>query len=366
MKNKTVNHGIVSVLVLGLMLGLILSALIPLKPYGEIFAAALCIAGVLLLLKKKLTPGAAMWALSLLAFQAVLLKVTGVYADDGGWQEAGGTLGTWLRSPGAGTAVAMGLPPALSSLLGALLGGSNVPKPPPIPEVMDYNVKGWRWINEKGQWVLYQTDDAGNKHGKGIPQSVFEADPEYLGNSIKIYTQPTCNYDEPVKKVNDVMDNLGKGYTDHFTSENWKNMSNAEKENALKALSKVVADAAGVDPNSFNLTFTPQASVYSNGSWSPDSRTLNLNPNSLNFDNPLKTIKTMAHELRHAAQGDPNAELGGGKDYRDLISWNDKNENYQVAGTDFTRYSGQLLERDADAFGRSISRAVMQQVINRK
>ncbi|NJD02933.1 MAG: hypothetical protein FIA99_10160, partial [Ruminiclostridium sp.] len=93
MKNKTVNHGIVSVFVLGLMLGLILTPVIPLKPYGEIFAAALCIAGIILLQKKKLTPGAAMWALSFLVFQAILFKVTGVYADDGGWQAAGGTLG---------------------------------------------------------------------------------------------------------------------------------------------------------------------------------------------------------------------------------------------------------------------------------
>ena len=42
-------------------------------------------------------------------------------ADDGGWQEAGGTIGGWLRSQGALQAVLQGLGPALAAIFGPLL-----------------------------------------------------------------------------------------------------------------------------------------------------------------------------------------------------------------------------------------------------
>lgn len=53
----------------------------------------------------------------------VYFRLTGrILADDGGWQEAGGTLGGWIQSQGAGTAVGMGIPPAGGGLLGAAAG----------------------------------------------------------------------------------------------------------------------------------------------------------------------------------------------------------------------------------------------------
>jgi hypothetical protein len=52
----------------------------------------------------------------------VLLAVSPVFADDGGWLESGGTLSGWIGSPGAGRAVAMGILPAAGSGLGVLFG----------------------------------------------------------------------------------------------------------------------------------------------------------------------------------------------------------------------------------------------------
>jgi hypothetical protein len=55
-------------------------------------------------------------------FLLVLLAVSPVFADDGGWLESGGTLSGWIGSPGAGRAVAMGILPAAGSGLGVLFG----------------------------------------------------------------------------------------------------------------------------------------------------------------------------------------------------------------------------------------------------
>ena len=366
MKSKKINYGSVAVFILGLLLGMAAAVFIPFKPYGNIFVLLLCVTGIILIARGKVSPRTMMWFGGIFAFQAIILKATGVFADDGGWVEAGGTFSSWWSSQGASTAIGMGIPPSLAGLLGALLGGSGVPKPPPIPDIMDYNVSNWKWKMENGKWVLYQTGEDGTTYGKGLPQSIFEADPEAFGNMVKIYTQPTCNYDNAVDKINDSMDNYGSGYTNNFTMDGWKNLDNNQREIALKALSKQIADAAGVDPDSFTFKLENDPSKGLNGSWSPGSRTLKINPNSNNFDNPLKMIKTLAHELRHAAQGDPKVDLGGGQEYRDLVSWNDKDANYQASGDDFTRYSGQLSERDADAFGRSVSKTLMEKVMQNK
>lgn len=44
------------------------------------------------------------------------------FADDGGWKEAGSNIGGWLKSPGAITAVIIGVPPAIGAAVGASLG----------------------------------------------------------------------------------------------------------------------------------------------------------------------------------------------------------------------------------------------------
>ncbi|BEP29520.1 hypothetical protein [Helicovermis profundi] len=50
-------------------------------------------------------------------------KLSGnVFADDGGWQESGATLGGWIGSDGAGTALTMGISPAAGGVLGTILG----------------------------------------------------------------------------------------------------------------------------------------------------------------------------------------------------------------------------------------------------
>jgi len=362
-KKRLVNHGIISVFIFGLILGLIISLFVPSRPLGHIFAIIICIAGIILTSRKKVSPITIMFALLFMAANTAVFIKTGVFADDGGWKEAGSTFSSWFNSAGSGQAMTMALPPALLSLFTSLFGGSNVPKPPPIPDVMDYNVDGWKWKNENGRWLLYQTDADGNTYGTGLTQGIFEGSDENFGNMITMYTTPTCDYDGFEDKTNTALENFGEGYFEHFTRDGWRAMDNSQREATLGVLSRQIADIAGIDPNNFNFTLVNDPSRGLNGSWNPGSRTLEINSNSQNFDNPLRMIQTVAHEIRHAAQGDPTNDLGGSAEYRSLMTWNDQNENYRSAGTDFTRYSGQLLERDADGFGRAVSRTFYRNVL---
>jgi len=76
-------------------------------------------------------PTAGVTLLVLAVIITLALTATPVLADDGGWQEAGGTLSGWLQSQGAILAVLLGLPPAFGTLLGALLGSSIATLLPP-------------------------------------------------------------------------------------------------------------------------------------------------------------------------------------------------------------------------------------------
>ena len=56
---------------------------------------------------------------------AFILFIVPVMADDGGWQESGGTLEDWIGSEGAAIAIAMGIPAAIAAIIGILLGGAT-------------------------------------------------------------------------------------------------------------------------------------------------------------------------------------------------------------------------------------------------
>jgi hypothetical protein len=102
------------------------------------------ILGVILVLTKNNVPKQFMLIFGFLGLTAVFsaLSVIGVYADDGGWVEAGGTFSSWISSEGAGQAIFQGLPPTIgglvgsyvSSILGGLFEGFTMP-PVDIPAV---------------------------------------------------------------------------------------------------------------------------------------------------------------------------------------------------------------------------------------
>ena len=82
---------------------------------------AAVILGIVLLFNNKRVPKQFIFLLGF-AGTAWLLSdsmVFKVLADDGGWKEAGGTLGSWITSAGAIPATLSGLPPAIGGLIGS-------------------------------------------------------------------------------------------------------------------------------------------------------------------------------------------------------------------------------------------------------
>ena len=56
----------------------------------------------------------------------IISKTIPVLADDGGWQESGGTFSGWVHSPGAVTAVVLGIGPGIGSVVGPAIGQALV------------------------------------------------------------------------------------------------------------------------------------------------------------------------------------------------------------------------------------------------
>lgn len=111
---------------------------------------AVAIIGVILLVTKKNVPRNFMFLIGFLGMSAVIsaLAAVAIYADDGGWMEAGGTFGSWISSEGAGQAIFQGLPPTIggligsyaSSILGGLFEGFMIPPadiPLTVPQASD-------------------------------------------------------------------------------------------------------------------------------------------------------------------------------------------------------------------------------------
>ncbi|HHQ47734.1 MAG TPA: hypothetical protein ENK19_02490 [Acidobacteria bacterium] len=113
---------------LGLTAGLTAGALLPwltvLGTLGIFVAVAAGTAVLVISLTRGRGPGRPGGPLVLLLLVMVLTAAVAipVWADDGGWQEAGGTFTSWVKSQGAGPAVVAGVIPSLAAAAGALLG----------------------------------------------------------------------------------------------------------------------------------------------------------------------------------------------------------------------------------------------------
>lgn len=89
----------------------------------------LLVAGILLYSKNKPVPRQMIFFAALFLSVIAADRIFGlqIMADDGGWQEAGGTFGGWIGSEGFFPAVMSGIPPAAAGLIGSyvssILGG---------------------------------------------------------------------------------------------------------------------------------------------------------------------------------------------------------------------------------------------------
>ncbi len=130
------NLGSLATASFGLFLGMLISYLLPFRPVSAVILAIVLLALAFLLRLKLVDAKVAAGLAILVTVQFIWMKLTGVYADDGGWMESGGTLGGWIGSPGAGQAVGTGAVPATGGAIGGMLGGigGGMPSLPEVPE----------------------------------------------------------------------------------------------------------------------------------------------------------------------------------------------------------------------------------------
>ncbi len=124
----------------GLTVGLLVGSFLPFLNVCGSFSFLLLFIGTLIsallpfLQKGSSTRSGATTALFFMAFGMLLLPLA-AQADDGGWQEAGGTLQGWLNSQGVVPAVLLGLFPGLGAVLGTLIGALTGGMVPPVVPV---------------------------------------------------------------------------------------------------------------------------------------------------------------------------------------------------------------------------------------
>lgn len=124
----------------GMVIGFLAGALILIIPIFYIrWVVTLVVVGITLFawFNQKGKPAAGISALLFLVFLGAAVSVSPAFADDGGWIEAGGTLGGWLSSPGAFPTLIAGVPAALGFIFGSLIGNPTL-VPPPLPPTRIY------------------------------------------------------------------------------------------------------------------------------------------------------------------------------------------------------------------------------------
>ncbi|MGI5880839.1 MAG: zinc-ribbon domain-containing protein [Syntrophomonadaceae bacterium] len=108
--------------IVGSALGFALAAILPVGPLiGFLLVVVLA---VMTYNNNKPSTGQTSALILIVAAGIVLLRAKGVLADDGGWQEAGGTLSSWAGSEGSIRAVLHGIGPSMGAAVGPALSSS--------------------------------------------------------------------------------------------------------------------------------------------------------------------------------------------------------------------------------------------------
>jgi RHS repeat-associated protein len=116
--------GPLSLTILGALAGALLLVFLPGQPYSALVLCTVFLVLAVLLVQRKIGAKPVIVLLGLLfvhALSSTMLRT--VWAHDGGWSEGGGTLRTWLNSPGATALILSGARPGILGIVGALIGG---------------------------------------------------------------------------------------------------------------------------------------------------------------------------------------------------------------------------------------------------
>ncbi len=115
--------GSIALTMLGFILGSILLVYLPRQPVLPVVIGSLFVIVGILLFRRKISPQTAVFLLGLATVYAIASELDiRILADDGGWQEGGGTLSSYARSPGAAEVVKTGVRPGILGTMGSMLG----------------------------------------------------------------------------------------------------------------------------------------------------------------------------------------------------------------------------------------------------
>lgn len=142
-----------------------------------------------------------------------------------------------------------------------------------------------------------------------------------------------------------------------FRAENWDAMDETQRMVSIKEVLQKTADRLGMDKAPDVVLY--EGALEDCGAYNPDTNKISLNGNL--FSDPIETLNTAVHELRHAFQRFRAEKLETWEDklyafnfdyYIDPIPLPDGNYLY------FTDYLGQFVEADARAFANKFTEAL--------
>lgn len=236
--------------VFGAVIGWVAATVFPLDYlYLIIIAVILIVPGVYLIFQHSKNPVTHALLLVLLSVLSLIALFGRVVADDGGWQESGGTFGQWSTSQGATIAVVMGAPPAVGAAVGSVLGttvvttGSLYPPGPYIGDKREYiDVRGIKrdavlredgyWVDEQEQ-VAYHPDDFNNLDKF---RDQYEKDKAWIQDQQQIEIEKSKTDMEDFTKR--LEENKNFKSQDHIEFDNWQKDQLKQEQDLYRHISE--------------------------------------------------------------------------------------------------------------------------------
>lgn len=351
-----------------------------LKPSATVIAgiAVLSVAGlVYMFIRNRRSPEVAIVATLFVLLSAVAVMSPRVFADDGGIPENGG----WSNLPNLPwliqELIEKGYPASIAATIAATIISGMFSKPvlSKIKPLTDKHVEpDWSWATKDGKvdlppefvkdsngtWVHNVTGEKYRKDqtGNGLSKAIIDAeDSSLLGNKVRVYTMEPPKDQGLLDDISEGINGLDPFYTDKLHPDNWKNMKPGQKGVVMQELNKVLQKEFGVE---YEFKVTNDADKLLGGYYSPGSKTISLNANGNDFDDPRTAIRTLIHEARHAYQ-DQKAK-NSGEEYQKMCEYNNANKNYQTSDHDYVRYAEQFIEKDSRKFSHNATNELIERL----
>ncbi|MAT42802.1 MAG: hypothetical protein CL609_10700 [Anaerolineaceae bacterium] len=139
---------------------------------------------------------------------------------------------------------------------------------------------------------------------------------------------------------------------------NWRNANQKQKLAMLNEFQNMLSNEYNIPPIPVSVEELEDSGDNDyRGRYSRESKTINIDIENFENDNPVKIFETMAHESRHAMQHyyvEHPDQAHPFINSEQLINWEENFENYISGSDDFEGYWKQPIEADARQFATII------------